>query len=154
LGELAGKPDFAEITDPVDLLQAMVDDQSTAPGPEDVEGRVEKLKIGGYPSAAVDLSLTSEGNSAKGRFAIILVEKRVVIAWATCSSDEWETFRPTFATMLRSLTFFEPQGGHWDQPDDRDLSGLKPGSIKIVYSSIAGLAFLTNKGGCCERLIA
>ncbi|NIO68747.1 MAG: hypothetical protein GTN71_06810, partial [Anaerolineae bacterium] len=49
-----------------------------------------------------------KGTPCRGGLAVVLVEERGIIAISLAPPDQWEAFRPTFVTMLNSLSFVEP----------------------------------------------
>jgi tetratricopeptide (TPR) repeat protein len=109
LSEIAESLNLEEITDPVVALKAM------AKNLEAEIGEVETGKVADYPAALTAISGTFEGVSYQGGLAVVLVEERVVYGVALAPPDQWESFRPTFVTMVNSLSFFEPTAAE-EQP--------------------------------------
>lgn len=102
LTKLAEDLGLTEITEPVSVWEAMAESFGAE------TGEIETFEIAGYLTAAADISGTYKGTPCKGGLAVILVEERGIIAFSLAPPDQWEAFRPTFATMLNSLSFVEP----------------------------------------------
>jgi hypothetical protein len=102
LSEIAESIGLEEITDPVVAMEAMAENF------EAEMGEIETAKIASYPAALTGISGTFEGVSYQGGLAVALVEERAVYGVALAPPDQWEVFRPTFVTMLNSLSFVEP----------------------------------------------
>jgi hypothetical protein len=102
LTEIAESLGLTEITDPAETLEAI------AKKLEMETGEIETGQVAGYPAALTDISGTFEDVPHKGGLVVYLVEERVVYGVALAPPDQWEAFRPTFVTMVNSLSFFEP----------------------------------------------
>ena len=102
LTEIAESLSLTEITDPAETLEAIAKKLKME------TGEIETGQVAGYPAALTDISGTFEDAPHKGGLVVYLVEERVVYGVALAPPDQWEAFRPTFVTMVNSLSFFEP----------------------------------------------
>jgi tetratricopeptide (TPR) repeat protein len=103
LAELLEDLDLGEAADPTDILQEMAEDLGAE------TGEIETGTVDGYPAALADISGTLDETSYTGALAFVIVEERVIGAFALALPEEWDAFHPTFISMLNSLTFFEPE---------------------------------------------
>jgi len=102
LTEIAESLGLTEITDPAETLEAIAKKLKME------TGEIETGQVAGYPAALTDISGTFEDVPHKGGLVVYLVEERVVYGVALVPPDQWDSFRPTFVTMVNSLSFFEP----------------------------------------------
>jgi tetratricopeptide (TPR) repeat protein len=102
LTEITESLGLAEITDPAETLEAIAKKLKME------TGEIETGQVAGYPAALTDISGTLEDMPHKGGLVVYLVEERVVYGVALAPPDQWEAFRPTFVTMVNSLSFFKP----------------------------------------------
>ncbi len=102
LTETAEGLGLTEVTDPAETLEAMARKFKME------TDEIETGQVAGYPAALADISGTFEDVPHKGGLVVYLVEERVVYGVALAPPDRWEAFRPTFVTMVNSLSFFEP----------------------------------------------
>lgn len=73
-------------------------------------GEMESVEIVGYPAAVGGTSGTLQGTPYEGDLIIILVGERIFLAEGLAPPDQWADFRPAFVDMIKSLSFFEPEG--------------------------------------------
>ena len=103
LAQTAQNFGLAETAAPTEFLEVMT-------GRVKAEvAEMESVQIAGYPAAVAATSGTVMDSPYRGDMIIILVEDRVFLAEAIAPPDQWDAFRPTFADMINSLSFFQPQ---------------------------------------------
>jgi len=100
LAGIAESLGVADSTDPSAFVEAMAESF-------DAEVKsVETGQIGGYPAAYGNIEGSYEGVAYQGGLVAVLVEEKLIGAYAMASGDLWGDARPIFSDMLDSMTFF------------------------------------------------
>jgi hypothetical protein len=94
---------------PEDLFEhESMEDFPRTPGEGVTVSEVEHLTVGGYPGAAITVTVTNDPLSPTPytyRLVTALGPDKVGISFGIAPTQEWDAFRPTYDAIVASWTF-------------------------------------------------